>query len=397
MFRSIKNTGMNNIIPTTDLYRPLRDLIRDQGLIRQLINQGNKKCLVMDTPYNRPDANGVPFDQITHFEQLDQIHSDIWPDVITGEIKLVFMFTDWWHTVNQHETNLQKSGNLLSIDLYNVCYRLCKQHNILNNSVFISPSSIKDVVQHEDWPIVHYNEPFNRYFEYTNGYTIQNVDKFNKHFLWLNRRCREHRLYALHQANHMNLFDNCIYSLHDFSEQPWQDEDIIRFLREYLPEDQIDLGFRTLTKTLDQNYDPVEDIQYKEQIHDLDYFSERTYLHIVGEFNCSNQKVFLTEKASRPIVMGKPFVMFGDRGGLDELRSLGFKTFDKFWDESYDTLPTAKQRMDGMLQTLDYIRNNIDIQQGYSNEMLQVLQHNMDLYHNEYKQQQIKKLEQVFQ
>jgi len=26
-----------------------------------------------------------------------------------------------------------------------------------------------------------------------------------------------------------------------------------------------------------------------------------------------------------------------------------------------------------------------------------VLQHNMDLYHNEYKQQQIKKLEQVFQ
>jgi hypothetical protein len=50
-----------------------------------------------------------------------------------------------------------------------------------------------------------------------------------------------------------------------------------------------------------------------------------------------------------------------------------------------------------MLQTLDYIRNNIDIQQGYSNEMLQVLQHNMDLYHNEYKQQQIKKLEQVFQ
>jgi hypothetical protein len=95
--------------------------------------------------------------------------------------------------------------------------------------------------------------------------------------------------------------------------------------------------------------------------------------------------------------MGKPFVMFGDRGGLEELRSLGFKTFDKFWDESYDTLPTAKQRMDGMLQTLDYIRNNIDIQQGYSNEMLQVLQHNMDLYHNEYKQQQIKKLEQVFQ
>ena len=71
---------MNNIIPATDLYRPLRDLIRDQGLIRQLINQGNKKCLVMDTPYNRPDANGVPFDQITHFEQLDQIHSDIWPD-----------------------------------------------------------------------------------------------------------------------------------------------------------------------------------------------------------------------------------------------------------------------------------------------------------------------------
>ena len=64
---------------------------------------------------------------------------------------------------------------------------------------------------------------------------------------------------------------------------------------------------------------------------------------------------------------------------------MGFKTFNNFWDESYDELPTAKQRIDGALDTLDWIRNNTDITKPYTDEMIKVLKYNRDYYNNEYR------------
>jgi hypothetical protein len=298
------------------------------------------------------------------------------------------MFTDWWHTVNVNETHNQLSGNLISLDLYKICYELCKRYSILDNSAFVSPSSIQYVEQFEDWPIVNYNEPFNRYFEFSRDIEVlYNTTPMQKHFLWLNRRCREHRVYALHQAYKMDLFDNCIYSLHDL--ENFSDKEFTKFLSEYLDPKDIDLTFRKLKKRLDHGYSAVTDKQHLSEITDLKYYSEQTYLDIVGEFNCSNHKVFLTEKVSRSIVLGKPFVVFGDRGSLHELKSLGFRTFGDFWDERYDKLNTSKQRIDAVLQTLDWIRNNIDITQGYSNDMIEVLEYNRKHYNTIWMQSQL--------
>jgi len=370
---------MTKLHPLTEMYRP------HKGVTRQIVEAGDRVCLVLDTPFNKPDVDGIPFDQVNHFKNLAESHAEIWPDIINGKIKLVLMFTDWWHTVNQDEAHMQKSGNLISLDLYDICYQMCKQNNILSNSVFISPSSLKGVVQYPDWPIVHYNEPFNRYFEYTDKVEVDYTKTYDKHFLWLNRRVREHRLYALHQASKMNLFNNCVYSLHDFNEYEWFDDELNKFLLEYISQEEIDLSFMNVNKVLDTDYDPVGDVQHIKEIRDLSVFSNQTYLHIVGEFNCSNEKVYVTEKASRPIVMGKPFVLFGDRYSLAELRDMGFKTFNNFWDESYDELPTAKQRIDGALDTLDWIRNNMDITKPYTDEMIKVLKYNRDYYNNEYR------------
>jgi hypothetical protein len=45
---------------------------------------------------------------------------------------------------------------------------------------------------------------------------------------------------------------------------------------------------------------------------------------------------FPTEKIARPIVGLKPFVVYGARNYLANLRRLGFETFGDVWDESYD-------------------------------------------------------------
>ena len=60
-----------------------------------------------------------------------------------------------------------------------------------------------------------------------------------------------------------------------------------------------------------------------------------SYIHIVTETNFSKD-IFPTEKIINPITVLQPFILFGAPGYLKYFRSLGFKTFDGFIDESYD-------------------------------------------------------------
>jgi hypothetical protein len=55
-------------------------------------------------------------------------------------------------------------------------------------------------------------------------------------------------------------------------------------------------------------------------------------------------------------------VIYGDRSTLQKLKSKGFKTFDKFCDESYDQEPDqdirAKKAVDALYQLVDACRTN---------------------------------------
>ena len=59
-------------------------------------------------------------------------------------------------------------------------------------------------------------------------------------------------------------------------------------------------------------------------------------IQIVPETVFSTEKIHLTEKIFKPIVMYQPFILMSGSGGLEYMRSYGFKTFGDIWDESYD-------------------------------------------------------------
>lgn len=60
-------------------------------------------------------------------------------------------------------------------------------------------------------------------------------------------------------------------------------------------------------------------------------------LNVVIESRPKNiDNLTLTEKTYKPILMCKPFIIYGASGNLDILRKEGFKTFDPIIDESYD-------------------------------------------------------------
>jgi hypothetical protein len=58
--------------------------------------------------------------------------------------------------------------------------------------------------------------------------------------------------------------------------------------------------------------------------------------HVVTETVYFDSKLHLTEKIFKPIVVKRPFILVAAPGNLAYLKSYGFRTFDRWIDESYD-------------------------------------------------------------
>ena len=73
----------------------------------------------------------------------------------------------------------------------------------------------------------------------------------------------------------------------------------------------------------------------------------------------------------------KPFVINGDKGTLKYLHSIGFKTFDKWWDESYDDSDTDWQRIQKITKIVKHICSLSEKQiMTMYKEMLPIIEHN---------------------
>jgi hypothetical protein len=70
----------------------------------------------------------------------------------------------------------------------------------------------------------------------------------------------------------------------------------------------------------------------------------RTAYSIVAETGLDNRYSFFTEKTAKPMMARRLFVMFSGYKFLQNLRSLGFQTFDTVVDESYDLIYNDNDR-----------------------------------------------------
>lgn len=78
-------------------------------------------------------------------------------------------------------------------------------------------------------------------------------------------------------------------------------------------------------------------------------------VHIVAETLFDTEKIYLTEKIFKPMVMSQAFILFGPPGSLQYLKDYGFQTFDSCWDESYDHESDPAKRMTQLLSLIDSI------------------------------------------
>lgn len=102
-----------------------------------------------------------------------------------------------------------------------------------------------------------------------------------------------------------------------------------------------------------------------------------TFLNIVTETMWNNESIFFTEKIYKPMYMCQPFILFGNPYSLKKLKELGFKTFDKWWDESYDEETDLNIRLEKITKILEEISNwDFDKCFTITNEMEDILIHN---------------------
>lgn len=96
---------------------------------------------------------------------------------------------------------------------------------------------------------------------------------------------------------------------------------------------------------------------------------------------------WFTEKVFKSFYYKLPMIVVGMPYVLESLRMLGFKTWDKFWDESYDWQMNEPQRLSIIKNQLEELSNNSIEQLNtmyYSDEMQEILNHNHKLFNDMY-------------
>ena len=110
-----------------------------------------------------------------------------------------------------------------------------------------------------------------------------------------------------------------------------------------------------------------------------------SFVHVVTETVFYPQKLHLTEKIFRPIVMCRPFVLAGAPGNLAYLRQYGFRTFSRWWDESYDDEPDPELRLEKIVGIIkDLCALSPGQLQSLYRDMLPVIEHNQQHFYNEF-------------
>ena len=111
------------------------------------------------------------------------------------------------------------------------------------------------------------------------------------------------------------------------------------------------------------------------------------FINVVTETLFDVDSIFISEKTYKPIYLYQPFIIFGNPRTLKKLKELGYKTFDKWWDESYDVELDINNRFKKIICILEEISEwDMDKCFDVKQEMQEILIHN---YKNMFKTDEI--------
>ena len=206
--------------------------------------------------------------------------------------------------------------------------------------------------------------------------TLDNVDeyvsekKFDRTFLSLNGRPKEHREELVRFILENNIDDKFYYSF-GTSYGNNKNHPLYKNLNDDFEDNKRGIGLRlsgyekkSFCYVLTEN-----SVAYQDTTDDL-------YLDSLIEYK-PNLNTHITEKTTRGIGTMMPFVLIGQPYTLKILKENGFKTFDEWWDESYDLEEDFYFKFEKIKKIiLDISTWDVEKQKSIYKEMLPTLYHN---------------------
>jgi hypothetical protein len=195
-----------------------------------------------------------------------------------------------------------------------------------------------------------------------------NLNETHKVYVSLNRMAREHRVILTSKLIENNLRDNGYITWANGRTHQYID-----FTDNYPNIHQTEFDILDVENILEKN--PTRQVPLK--------FCADTFLYLVTETHFDNQTIFLSEKSFKPIILGMPFINLGNPGTLALLKELGFKTFDKWIDESYDLDKSIEERCDIITNEINRLSEMTNVQRiNIRKDMEEVLVHNIKTLNN---------------
>lgn len=201
-----------------------------------------------------------------------------------------------------------------------------------------------------------------------------------------------------------NLLKDCLVTVHNWPKSPFENENsfsIPKKLEEAVKKAHPKLRFvpdkingnRVIVEGFPDStlkFDLGNAFLSLSQFIDLDFYNQTAY-SIVSEthwwenLNSENETYLMTEKICKPILAKRMFLVLGVPNYLQNLRNLGFKTFDSVIDESYDKVIDPNERQELVIQEMKKL---VSIDQDVILKKIEpIVQHNfyhvMKLYHND--------------
>lgn len=264
-----------------------------------------------------------------------------------------------------------------SLGLYELLDQMCDRFNYNRQQVYIKTCNLAEA--HSDYNIVI--DPNVYYLKSAQQYnTADPTKQITKHFGHFVGHGNVHRLYiASHlYANHR---DQTLQTYHCDPVSEYHKEFIgledMMFLNHSYSEVQNALN---LIQAAPITQDAID--QYpilNPTTLNITKLYPKFFAEIVSLTYWSGDTFYIDEKIWRPILMKTPFIVQGPKDFMSRFRALGFRTFDRWWDEGHSEDP-ADCQPGAVVQLVDQLsRYTLDDLNNMLSEMESTLEHNHSL------------------
>ena len=216
------------------------------------------------------------------------------------------------------------------------------------------------------------------------------VSTIKKDFFIPANTVRSSKYIVLHLLKHEKLLENNYYSYINKSSELTKDN----ILQMYKNSTEIKLLEEVLENNIEKNtigslY--IENLYDKNRYFNLNYdkdflqlFNQAMIITIIEDkaYNDIKKDNFnqLSEKFFLPIIMKKPFIVFYCKNFLKDIKKFGFKSFDPFINEQYDSIEDDILRYKLAVQEMKRISNlSKSEKQKFYNNILPICEHNFNI------------------